>query len=151
MHSFLFFHFTCRRVFGTILNGRSVTLTEHQTFNLWVFMKESVWVILQAANTRLHPPINDHYQPNDSSGWPGKIKMGITSRHISYFYACIETYTLMECWFWIVQRIDYSRDSTLHGFQVSTAIFGASFKSLVHPVFFPVAVFWWSWDHCVRG
>lgn len=90
---------------------------------------------------RLHSPINDHYQPNDSSGWPGKIKMGITSRQIRYFYLCTETYTFMECCFWIVQWMDCSWNSASRGFNNSTAVFGASFTGLK-----PVSLFFEYFD-----
>lgn len=108
----------------------------NRTPNLWpLSVYEGICLSsFTGCKHRLHPPINDHYQSNDSSGWPGKIRMGITSRQIRYFYLCIETYKFMECWFWIVQRIDCSWNSASCGFHNSTAIFGASFKSLIYPV-----------------
>lgn len=104
--------FAWHRVYGTVLNGHSVTLTEHQTFEPLSVYEGICLSSFTGCKHRLHSPINDHYKPNDSSGWPGKIKMGITSRQIRYFYLCIETYKFMECWYWIVQRIDCSWTST---------------------------------------
>lgn len=130
--AFIHVHFDWHRLFGTILHGRSVQFTSNRTPKLWPFsVYEGICLSsFTGCKPRLHPPINDHYQPNDSSGWPGKIKMGITSRQIRYFYLCMETYTFMECCFWIVQWMDCSWNSASRGFNNSTAVFGASFTGL---------------------